>query len=127
MDSAAPQGQARPLVLVVDDEEHVCNYMARILREAGYQVLTAHDGLQAWGIIESSAEAPDLLVTDVTMPHVTGPELVARTKKRWPRVPVLYVTGRYLSGDVPAAPLLQKPFTPDALASWARALLASSL
>jgi CheY-like chemotaxis protein len=126
MGSAAPQGGSCAVVLVVDDEEYVCEYMARILREAGYQVRVAHDGLQALGIVESYGGALDLVVTDVTMPRVTGTELAARIKQRWPGLPILYVTGRHLPEDAPAAPFLQKPFTPDALTSQARALLAAS-
>ena len=113
-----------PLVLVADDDEQVCEYMARVLRDAGYHVLVAHDGLAAWGIVESRAGALHLVVTDVNMPGLTGTELAARIKQRWPRLPVLYVTGREVPRDAPHAPHLHKPFTPEVLTAQARALIA---
>jgi CheY-like chemotaxis protein len=115
---------ASPLVMVADDDEQVCEYMARALREAGYQVLVANDGLAAWGVVEGRAGALHLVVTDVTMPGLTGTQLAARIKQRFPRLPVLYVTGRELPPDAPDAPRLHKPFTPDVLAAHAHALIA---
>lgn len=65
-----------------------------------------------------------LVVTDVNMPGLTGTQLAARIKRRWPGLPVLYVTGQDLPPDAPDAPRLHKPFTPDVLAAQARALIA---
>jgi CheY-like chemotaxis protein len=124
MDSPGVPPQPGPLVLVVDDDERVCEYMARVLRDDGYHVLVAHDGLAAWGVVESRAGALHLVVTDVTMPGLTGTQLAARLKQRWPRLPVLYVTGRELPTDAPVAPHLRKPFEPEVLAAQARALIA---
>lgn len=99
--------------------------MARVLRDAGYHVLVAHDGLAAWGVVESrGGGALHLVVTDVNMPGLTGTQLAARIKRRWPGLPVLYVTGQDLPPDAPDAPRLHKPFTPDVLAAQARALIA---
>ena len=124
MDSpGAPTGPG-PLVMVVDDDEQACEYMARVLRDDGYHVLVAHDGLAAWRVVESRAGALHLVVTDVSMPGLTGTELAARIRQRWPRLPVLYVSGRELPPHAPDAPRLQKPFTPEVLAAQARALIA---
>jgi CheY-like chemotaxis protein len=117
-----PQGA---LVLVVDDQEIVREFMARTLRDAGHTVLEAQDGWEALGLAESYDGTLQLVVTDVTMPRLTGTELVARIKARWPGLPVLYVSGGVVPQD-PATPLLKKPFTPDALIAQAKALLAAS-
>jgi CheY-like chemotaxis protein len=124
MESPGAPAVAGPLVLVVDDDELVCEYMARALRNDGHHVLVAHDVLAAWEVVESRAGALHLVVTDVNMPGLSGIELVARIKQRWPRLPVLYVTGRELPPDAPDAPRLRKPFTPAVLAAQARALMA---
>ena len=126
MGDCAPQTASRPVVLVVDDDEQMRGYMARVLSDAGHHVLVAHDGLEALAIIESCGGALHLVVTDVNMPRVSGTELAARIKQRWPGLPVLYVTGRELPQDAPVAPRLHKPFLPDVLTARARALLAPS-
>jgi CheY-like chemotaxis protein len=124
MDKFAAQAQPRPFVLVVDDQNQVRTLMARVLSEAGHVVMEAEDGLEALDIIESYAGALHLVVTDVTMPRVSGTELAAQIKQRWPRIPILYVSGRELPQGAPDAPRLNKPFLPDELTTQVRALLA---
>ena len=104
MGALAPQAPARLVVLVVDDEDLVRGYMARVLSEAGHHVIVAHDGLEALRVIESCAGALNLVVTDVNMPRVSGTELAAGIRLRWPALPVLYVSGRELPDDAPDAP-----------------------
>ncbi len=123
MGAAAPDGHTPPLVLVVDDEDALRAYMARVLTAAGNRVIVAHDGLEALGIAEVWSDALRLVVTDVNMPSVSGIELATRLRARWPSLPVLYVSGRDIPGDAPAAAFLHKPFTPAALADRAAALL----
>jgi two-component system cell cycle sensor histidine kinase/response regulator CckA len=79
-------------VLVVDDEELVRKFVARVLREAGYQTATASDGPEA---IEMAAtlETFDILVTDLMMPQMTGDELARRMRTATPGIKVLYLTG----------------------------------
>jgi two-component system cell cycle sensor histidine kinase/response regulator CckA len=125
MGSPGPQTLAHSVVLVVDDEDMVREYMARVLANAGHQVVVAHDGLEAWAIAETYGEGLQLVVTDVRMPGLTGTELAAHLKERWPSLPVLFVTGGAPSGDPTATPVLRKPFTGDALTAQVRALLAT--
>ena len=83
----------RPLsVLVVDDEDLVLTFVARVLREAGYQTATASDGPVALEVA-ATLETFDILVTDVMMPQMTGDELARRIRVTTPDVKVLYLTG----------------------------------
>ena len=88
-----PELPRRPLrVLVVDDEEPVRKFVDRVLKDAGYETMTAVDGTDA---IETAtkAEAFDILVTDVMMPQMNGDELARRLRQTEPGLKVLYLTG----------------------------------
>ena len=88
-----PSPPRRPLrVLVVDDEEPVRKFVDRVLKDAGYETMTAVDGTDA---IETATKtgAFDILVTDVMMPQMTGDELARRLRQTEPGLKVLYLTG----------------------------------
>jgi two-component system cell cycle sensor histidine kinase/response regulator CckA len=78
--------------LVVDDEECVRMFVDRVLREAGYQTLTAKDGPSARDLVEQTGP-PHILVTDELMPEMSGHDLVRWVRGRHPSVKVLYLTG----------------------------------
>jgi len=102
-------------LLVVDDERPVLKLMATVLRSE-HSVVTAESGIEALTIFESYPRQFDLIVTDVTMPGMTGLELVARLEalhKR--RLAVLFVTGASKYPIDPDRAVLPKPFTPPAL------------
>ena len=117
-DSALGQ---RGAVLVVDDEERVRHLIARALTGAGYEVLEAADGTQALALLESLGDRLRLAIIDVVMPGVTGRELAATAQDRWPRLPIIFISGYPLSyleeRDLfdPGIPLLKKPFLPSLL------------
>jgi CheY-like chemotaxis protein len=110
------------VVIVVDDEPEVLRLSVRELERAGYQVVGATEGSQALNALHARNGAADLLVTDVVMPGMNGIELAAAVTRRYPQIPVLFLSGhldeeaeaarRSLPGD---AELLTKPFTPDEL------------
>jgi CheY-like chemotaxis protein len=82
----------RPLsVLIVDDEEIVRTFVQRVLREAGYETVTASDGPEAIDAVQRME--PDLLLTDVNMPEMSGDELARRLRHTRPGLKVLYLTG----------------------------------
>ena len=88
-----PASPRRPLrVLVVDDEEPVRKFVDRVLKDAGYETMTAVDGTDA---IETATKtgAFDILVTDVMMPQMTGDELARRLRVGRPSLKILYLTG----------------------------------
>lgn len=112
-----------PTVLVVDDEESLRLYMARVLEDDGYIVIEAGNGLEALSLLEGrDTGRVHLVVTDVLMPVMGGKDLATRLAT-WPSSPpVLFVSGSHGLSDVPG-PLLRKPFLPADLSALARDLL----
>ena len=110
----------RQRILVVDDQDIPRSYVARALRDAGYEVSHARDGIEA--IEQLHTACPDLLITDNRMPGMTGDALIAEAKDRFPDLPILRISGGG-DGEHPRAPTLYKPFDPDALIDAVRELL----
>ena len=79
------------LILVVDDDHAVRDFVERVLREAGYRTMVASSGPEAIDL--ASKEPIDLLLTDVNMPQMTGDELARRLRHDEPSLKVLYLTG----------------------------------
>ena len=79
-------------VLVVDDEEGVRRFVARVLRSAGYVVETGAGGTEALEAI-SKGDAFDLVVTDVRMPGMSGPQFIGQLRRHDAGTKVLYLTG----------------------------------
>ena len=119
MSRAFPQ---QSTVLVVDDEFPIRHYIARVMADEGYHVLTAGDGIEALAVLERSDPRVDLVITDVLMPLMTGPELAAQLAVQQLPPPVLFVSGGHSLGDVPG-PMLQKPFLPADLSALVRSLI----
>jgi two-component system cell cycle sensor histidine kinase/response regulator CckA len=78
-------------VLVVDDEEAIRKFVGRVLRNAGYETTMAAGGPEAIDL--ALKIAPDVLVTDVMMPEMSGDELARRLRQQQPSLKVLYLTG----------------------------------
>ena len=78
-------------VLIVDDDRAVLTFVDRVLREAGYQTMTASSGPDA--IEQARKTSIDLLLTDVNMPQMSGDELARRLRHDEPALKVLYLTG----------------------------------
>lgn len=120
-----PAPSPRPAtILVVDDEPQLRQLASRALEREGYRVIEATDGLEALGLFTNDARI-DLLVTDVRMPHTDGIVLAAALRRRYPTVPVLFMSG-YARGSEPAPePFLAKPFELRVLCDWVKQLLAA--
>ncbi len=109
-------------ILVVDDNPYARAFIAGVLRDGGYDVVEAHDGPEALRMVPTMP-ALQLLVTDVVMPGLSGFELASHIVAAC-NVPVLFVSAYPQSDtDIPG-PLLQKPFTPEALLNGVAQLLA---
>jgi two-component system cell cycle sensor histidine kinase/response regulator CckA len=129
--SALPSVRAMPgeVALVVEDEPEVLQMTARVLRDAGYEVLEAENGRLALELLEEYRKRLDLVVTDVAMPQIDGIELAARLRRARPHLPVVFTSGHVgdealHSGLIgPESAFLLKPFPPDALITCARSLL----
>jgi CheY-like chemotaxis protein len=111
-------------VLVVDDEEVLRSYMARVLQGEGYSVIEAENGVEALSFLsrKDTGVVVDLVITDVRMPGMGGKDLAATLALGGASPPVLFVSGSHTPSDV-TGPLLRKPFLPDDLSAFARALL----
>ena len=120
-------------ILLVEDEEGVRSLMARTLREQGFQVLMAASGTDALDLATRHPRPPDLLVTDVVMPGMTGRELADALRRLYPTLKVLFVSGytddALLKRGVMEAreALLAKPFLPRELAARVRQILDGKL
>ncbi|MDQ6860699.1 MAG: ATP-binding protein [Verrucomicrobiota bacterium] len=118
-------------ILVAEDEEIVRELVCAVLEDEGYNVICASDGVEALRKASEFDGTIHLLVSDVVMPHMNGPELAAQLTAVRPGVKVLYVSG-YSDNDIgdhgvvdTKTELLQKPFTPQALARKIREVFES--
>ncbi len=124
-------GSPDEVILVVEDEERVRNHSVEALRELGYTVLQAPDGIEALRIMARGQQPISLLFTDVVMPEMTGDELARRARARQPDLKVLYTSGytpdeNVITNDAGiSAALIAKPFGVDQLAAKVRATLDS--
>jgi signal transduction histidine kinase/CheY-like chemotaxis protein len=110
-------------ILLVEDQEQVRELAATVLRHAGYSVDNAPDGASALMLVEERERPLDLLLTDVVMPLMSGPELATKVRHRSPSTRVLYISGyspESLQGETPH---LLKPFTPAQLLEHVRKAL----
>jgi CheY-like chemotaxis protein len=125
---AATVGGSQTILLVEDDED-VREFVAFVLRRAGYHVVTAHDGPTALRAAAAHPGEIDVLLTDVIMPQTSGVELVAQLQPSRPRMRVLHMSGYpgeniARHGRIPeGAAFLQKPFSSEELLATVRALI----
>jgi CheY-like chemotaxis protein len=116
-------------ILLVEDEEQVRTLVRTILQNFGYQVIEAQTGGDALLVSETHPGAIDLLLTDVIMPHISGPQLARRLGRLVRKV--LYMSG-YTEDSIvrqglldASVALLPKPITPEALVRKVREVLDS--
>jgi len=108
-------------ILLVEDDELMRSLTKQMLEEHGYTVLEARDGKTALDILASNHAAIDLMLTDVVMRGISGPELSVRLRNSHPDVKLVYMSG--YTGELiaehdvlqPGITLLEKPFTRAAL------------
>ncbi len=127
----SPTPTGTETILVVEDEDVVRHLAVIGLRAQGYTVIEACDGVEALEIVARIAPELDLVVSDVVMPGMSGPELVKRLAAVAPGTRRLLVSGHAESTVLPAwltdvgAAFLPKPFTPERLARKVREVLDS--
>jgi CheY-like chemotaxis protein len=133
---AAPAPSTKPsrvrgteTILLVEDEDVVRRLARKALEAAGYDVLESGDGAGALQVLATTSRTVSLIVTDVVMPGMSGPEMAARASELKPGVRVLFMSG-YTDPDVAlrgphvrGSGLLRKPFTAAVLAERVRSEL----
>ncbi|HEY0112646.1 MAG TPA: ATP-binding protein [Allosphingosinicella sp.] len=106
-------------IVVVEDDPRVSRSTVAALEELGYRPLPCASGREALELLEREQGCVDLIITDVMMPEMTGPELVREATRQWPWLNVLFVTG--YAGEAGSAEelsgyeILRKPFTVSAM------------
>ncbi len=129
--ATTPENGMKPLakpaaktVLIIDDEELVREVVARMVEDLGYLVVTAADGIIGLAIVD--AQPIDAVLVDLTMPRMSGAEVVAALRAKRPSLPIVLCTGydRDRRGPVAADAYLPKPFRIEALEDTLAKLLA---
>ena len=115
-DTAAPVGRSAPVVLVVEDDEAVGAFVRHVLEQIGLTVLSAADPERALRLLTDHAGPVDLLVTDITLPGLSGRELADRARAARPDLHVLFISGSTPEDADEPADFLRKPFGPSELA-----------
>ena len=121
--------RGRESILVVEDEPALRELVENVLRGLGYRVYAATNGEEAARLVEQFGLEPELLLTDVVMPGMSGPQLIERLRRTRPGLRVLYMSGytddtlsQHLALDS-NVPFIQKPFSAPALSEKVREAL----
>ena len=120
-------------ILLVEDDPALREMAARCCRRLGYTVYRRPTAVEALSLSQQRGNGHiDLLFTDVVMPHMSGKELADRVRALYPQTKILF-TSAYTENAIvhqgvlnPGVALLQKPFTPSALANKVREILDAS-
>jgi two-component system cell cycle sensor histidine kinase/response regulator CckA len=117
--------KSEAMILLAEDDPAVRSLLARVLRSRGYTVVEAANGAEAIVAAEANPLPFQLLLTDVVMPKLNGPELAARLLRGGYARRVIFVTGYadVLLEAHQAAAVLRKPFTPATLTEAVKAAL----
>ena len=92
--------RSKAQILVVDDDPNVRESLGMLLLSAGYDVATADNGVSA--VSHLNTAVPDLIVTDLNMPHMSGAELIAHVRDCYPSISIVAMSGEYQGDAVPA-------------------------
>jgi CheY-like chemotaxis protein len=117
-------------VLVAEDVDSVRQVVVKLLEQAGYRTLTAPDGDRAVAMFRAYQAEIDLVLLDVVMPKLSGPQVLEEIRAIDPRVPVVFTSGysdaaSFRAVRLTGAPFVAKPYEPDALLLAVRNALAA--
>ena len=109
-----------PAVLIVDDDDSIRALSQWVIQRAGYPALTARDGPEGLALFEANRDRIGLVLLDLTMPRMTGAEVIGELQRLGVRVPIILITGYGEDAvredeKIGVRGVLQKPFTPDNL------------
>jgi CheY-like chemotaxis protein len=86
-------------ILVVEDDPGVCETMKMLVSSSGYDVACAEDGFSA--LLQMKTKMPDLVISDLNMPNMSGFEFLSVVRRRFPQVAVIAVSGEYETNSLP--------------------------
>jgi two-component system, cell cycle sensor histidine kinase and response regulator CckA len=118
-----PRIERCPTILLVDDEPTLRRIVRLVLEKAGFRVIDAPDGAEALLRFDECAAEIELVVTDLSMPGMSGRELAHRLKARAPALKVLLMSGDPDGAESESEHWIQKPFELSELADKVRRLL----
>lgn len=93
-----PETRAR--LLIVDDERSIRTSLSCVLTEIGYRVQTAEDGVSA--LVEICKETPEILLSDLNMPGMSGFELLSMVRKQFPAIRTIAMSGVFSGNEAPS-------------------------
>jgi DNA-binding response OmpR family regulator len=93
--------RSKAQILIVDDDPTIRERLGLLLLSAGYDVATADNGVSA--VSHLNAAVPDLIVTDLNMPHMSGVELIVHVRNCYPSISIVAMSGEYQGDAVPAS------------------------
>ena len=99
-----PTTPFRIRILVVDDEPIILETMSAILESRGYAVRTAHDGFA--GLATLRETLPDMIISDLRMPNMSGFEFLSIVRRRFPHIPIIVISGEFVLKGTPATRMM---------------------
>lgn len=97
-------------VLLVDDEQSIRESMEMLFKMSGYDVSTAENGFDA--LLHLRRVTPDVVISDLNMPQMSGFEFLSVLRRRFPDIPVIAISGAYASGDLVPGGVIADAFYP---------------
>jgi CheY-like chemotaxis protein len=117
MTSPFQQAGFKYRILVVDDEPLVRETSKLVLADQGYEVRTAGDGFEA--LVELRQSLPDVIISDLSMPNMSGFEFLSVVRRRFPHIPVIAISGQFAvmrpTGLIADCYLIKGHYTPEEL------------
>jgi two-component system cell cycle sensor histidine kinase/response regulator CckA len=128
MTGAPEAGGGNETILLVDDEPSLRSLVARALTSKGYNVLQAENGARALDVADAHKAPIHLVISDIDMPDMDGPELFRNLRRWYPRLRFLFISGRMQDAEADVSidgrtAFLPKPFSMEALYTFVRYVL----
>jgi len=126
--ASVAHAKGRETILLVEDDRSAMHATAAALQRGGYSVIMAANGEEAFRLLEQRSGEVDLVLSDVVMPQLGGPELAARLAKTYPKTPVVFMTGYSKDpilrqdgqNQIANCPVILKPFRGNDLLAFVR-------
>lgn len=111
--TSAPQQSNRPArILVAEDEELILAVFQAILKKSGFDVVSASNGIQAVSLFDATPNDFDLVITDLSLPGLSGEALAAHIRKTRPELKIIFATGNITQAPQQAAQQYKATFLP---------------